>query len=427
MKKVYKFIATIGLSVLAVGAFAQNMDNVTMSKVTRRIATTTNPVKAKAHRPMGATTYAFLDYPFSDSAYATQLSESYLGSPSIGQYYIQDFNMHYVTADTGKDAPNGQPVNVLLVRNVAVAFDSILDAASGMGYTGNNLTVDSLFIPVGQANTSGKNDTLIISVVTLGAYGIPSTTVLWTDTIKQDTGLSGKGNSWLQGHTLVLAPNIVVPGNGQFGVTMKYFDESKKDTCGFLYGSPGYNCAALGANLPDTTFIGGVVPFTGPPKGKVRANSFANGFEYFYGKASGFTGPPLTLPNTTYGAFLQYGCGAAASIGMDWQDIAIYAEVSFTNTTGVNAITANGFDVAQNYPNPFNKSTQINYSVTKSSDVVFTVFDMMGRKLVNNTFAEVAPGQHTISLSANQFTPGVYFYTFNVNGKSVTKKMVITE
>ena len=65
--------------------------------------------------------------------------------------------------------------------------------------------------------------------------------------------------------------------------------------------------------------------------------------------------------------------------------------------------------------------------LTKSSDVVFTVNDIAGRQLINTSYGNQAPGQHIISLSADQFTAGVYFYTFNVNGNSITKKMVITE
>ena len=67
------------------------------------------------------------------------------------------------------------------------------------------------------------------------------------------------------------------------------------------------------------------------------------------------------------------------------------------------------------------------YSLTKSSDVTFTVYDITGRVITTNIMGNVAAGQYSINLSANKFSPGIYFYTFNVNGSNITKKMVITE
>jgi len=101
--------------------------------------------------------------------------------------------------------------------------------------------------------------------------------------------------------------------------------------------------------------------------------------------------------------------------------------VNAVSTLGVNNIPAPEFSISQNTPNPFNQSTVIKYNLTKSSNVVFTVYDMTGRELTNSTYSTVAPGQHSIELAANQFTPGVYLYTFNINGVKVTKRMVITE
>jgi hypothetical protein len=134
------------------------------------------------------------------------------------------------------------------------------------------------------------------------------------------------------------------------------------------------------------------------------------------------------LPNTTYGDFIGYSCSSPSTFSAGpFQDIALFAEVSFRNPTGVNEVATSGLSVGQNYPNPFNKETTISYSLTKSSDVTFTIYDMTGRILTNNNYGSVASGQHTINLSANSFSPGIYFYSFNVNGSVVTKKMVITE
>jgi hypothetical protein len=90
-------------------------------------------------------------------------------------------------------------------------------------------------------------------------------------------------------------------------------------------------------------------------------------------------------------------------------------------------IANEGLSVAQNYPNPFSKNTQITYTLAKLSDVNFTVYDMTGRVLINNIYSNTSPGEHTINLSANALSSGVYFYSFNINGVIITKNMVITK
>jgi uncharacterized repeat protein (TIGR03803 family) len=94
--------------------------------------------------------------------------------------------------------------------------------------------------------------------------------------------------------------------------------------------------------------------------------------------------------------------------------------------TAINQIKVNNFFVSQNEPNPFNATTKITYSLTQSADVGFNVCDVMGKKLLTMTYGNRTIGENTIILNANQFSPGIYFYTLIVNGQSVTKKMIIT-
>ncbi len=182
----------------------------------------------------------------------------------------------------------------------------------------------------------------------------------------------------------------------------------------FVAGACTFGSGATLANPTSYNPIHATNPFV--------ANSFTKWTQYAsYG----------TLPDNT-GANIFYPCNGDANYvqGTDgdnfYQDINIFALVDL-DPSGINEVNSPGFSVAQNYPNPFNVQTQINYNLTKSSDVVFSVYDMTGRELMNNSLSTVAPGQHTINISANQFTPGVYMYTFNVNGNVVTKRMVITQ
>ena len=89
----------------------------------------------------------------------------------------------------------------------------------------------------------------------------------------------------------------------------------------------------------------------------------------------------------------------------------------------------------QNYPNPFNPSTAISYQLpalsgvegSANSRVSLKVFDLLGREiatLVNGTFSA---GSHTVQWDASSQPSGVYMYRLDVNGVSMTKKMVLTK
>jgi len=85
------------------------------------------------------------------------------------------------------------------------------------------------------------------------------------------------------------------------------------------------------------------------------------------------------------------------------------------------------YSLNQNYPNPFNPSTAISYQLSANSRVSLKVFDLLGREiatLVNGTFSA---GSHTVQWDASSQPSGVYMYRLEVNGVSMTKKMVLTK
>lgn len=448
MKKFYNLVLVAGLSLVAIGAGAQqvNQSKVAVKRVRAYAPKTDYMQKMHTRKANAANQYLFLDYAISDSVFKSTLGDSYSGSPSIGAPgYIQDFNMHYSLADTGSPGPTAGTgtYNNTLIHSVAVVYDTLLDAFSGTGtsyVSGSNgtVTVDTLMIPIGQQNVTGTNDTLVIQITGV-TKGAPNSTVLWSQTIIQDTGLSGKGKNFLYGYNLFLAPNLVV--TGPFAVNIEYFG-NQRDSAGFLYGFPTTQCSGNG--IPDTTFVG--APITADKLNAtftaiagtypITANSFLTGWQYITN--TGTTDNVITMPSApTYPKNYYLGgddyfgqqCtnGSATVVSSNgYQDIAIYANIS-VSPAGIANVSANGLNVSQNYPNPTGSATQINYSVTKSSDVTFTVNDITGREIMNNTYSNVTPGQHVVNVNTANLNDGIYFYTFNVNGNKVTKKMVVTK
>jgi trimeric autotransporter adhesin len=82
--------------------------------------------------------------------------------------------------------------------------------------------------------------------------------------------------------------------------------------------------------------------------------------------------------------------------------------------------------LAQNKPNPFNKETVIEYNVVQQGKGSILIFDMNGKLL--KTIAVKIPGKGSVTISANDFVAGMYYYSLVVNDVEVdTKKMILTQ
>ena len=417
MKKVYQILALAGLSFMTIGATAQTLS---VSHSTNR--TQHSVLKGSFHTPKKAQalgTY-ILNY---DSADAT-IWEGTGGTYANNQAEVMNTKYAYPADTTGSGSkPSSFWANYNCINFVTVAFDSLWDPYQGMGASAasvTNIQVDTLVVPIVQVNHSGNMDTLEIQLNGVDANGYPKANKI-ADTMIIGTNIGAGSDQFIA--NIVWGLNRVISGASKFAVTVKYYDFSKLDTCWFIYGFPQFTgpCPTGNFSLADTTVYS--IVKTTAAGGQFWANSFLAYGQYYatYG----------TLPDKT-GANVFYDCNSDgtpdAGDGRAYeQDVNVIAMVTTDPVLGINEVSANGLAVAQNAPNPFNKNSQINYNLTKSSDVVFNVFDLTGRKLIETNYSNVAPGQHVINLNANEFTPGVYFYSFKVNGNVVTKRMVITQ
>jgi hypothetical protein len=85
------------------------------------------------------------------------------------------------------------------------------------------------------------------------------------------------------------------------------------------------------------------------------------------------------------------------------------------------------FNLSQNKPNPFSESTTITYELVKNTDVQFTITDLSGKVIKTINLGNQTAGKHELRLNGNDFSEGVYFYTFNVGDESVTKRMIVVK
>jgi len=84
-----------------------------------------------------------------------------------------------------------------------------------------------------------------------------------------------------------------------------------------------------------------------------------------------------------------------------------------------------GFTLAQNFPNPFNPSTTISYNIPFNTDVTFRVSELNGRTVSRVTFPQMKAGNHQFTFSAVEMSSGIYIYTIEAGGYSISKKFTL--
>ena len=88
------------------------------------------------------------------------------------------------------------------------------------------------------------------------------------------------------------------------------------------------------------------------------------------------------------------------------------------------------YALGQNYPNPFNPSTQIRYALPEQSQVVLTVYDMLGRKVRTLVNGVQDAGYRTVMWNATSdvgtpVSAGMYIYTIRADEFYQVKKMIL--
>ena len=88
--------------------------------------------------------------------------------------------------------------------------------------------------------------------------------------------------------------------------------------------------------------------------------------------------------------------------------------------------------ILQNYPNPFNPTTKFTYTINSPGRVSLKIYNVMG-KLVRTIFQEYKE-EGTFEVDWNglddnhqSISSGIYFYRFSMEGKSYTKKMILSK
>ncbi len=82
------------------------------------------------------------------------------------------------------------------------------------------------------------------------------------------------------------------------------------------------------------------------------------------------------------------------------------------------------FALRQNYPNPFNPSTSVGFDLPRRSEIVLTVYNLLGQEITRLVQTRPA-GSHTIELDLKDQPSGVYLYKLQAGAFSETRKMLL--
>ena len=98
--------------------------------------------------------------------------------------------------------------------------------------------------------------------------------------------------------------------------------------------------------------------------------------------------------------------------------------VTDVNETGEETLLPDDFVLYQNYPNPFNPSTSITFDLPTRSHYRLEIFNVLGQTLYERD-EEARAGRVAITWSGDGYASGAYFYRLTVEGRSVTRKMML--
>jgi len=149
----------------------------------------------------------------------------------------------------------GMPVDSFGDRYAVVAFDSLHDAVSDIGFEYSqfdSIKIDSLFFSFGHENNSATDDSITLKIVALDNNGYPTSTVLYSISFGSAGGSFTGQPSWLNFVTSGVPINLTLSPPQPFGVQVEY-KGAKVDTFGYLYSFVDNGpCAGMGTSYSAT-------------------------------------------------------------------------------------------------------------------------------------------------------------------------------
>lgn len=79
------------------------------------------------------------------------------------------------------------------------------------------------------------------------------------------------------------------------------------------------------------------------------------------------------------------------------------------------------------YPNPVTDNANLSFSLLNQSQVTYSVSDLLGQKVLDIDLGTLSVGDKNYAIDLSNQNPGVYFISLEIDGKNITKKILISK
>jgi len=99
-----------------------------------------------------------------------------------------------------------------------------------------------------------------------------------------------------------------------------------------------------------------------------------------------------------------------------------YMSMQISGINDENGSIPNKLILNQNYPNPFNPTTNIQFTVPKTTELKLNVYTILGEKVLTTAEGKYEPGSYKVEINASGLSSGIY--RIESDAFTSTKKMV---
>ncbi|TSA26110.1 MAG: T9SS C-terminal target domain-containing protein [Ignavibacteriales bacterium] len=107
------------------------------------------------------------------------------------------------------------------------------------------------------------------------------------------------------------------------------------------------------------------------------------------------------------------------------KSVEIRQGAAVTYVKNLNFGIPDAYRLEQNYPNPFNPTTKIRYGLPKESNVVITVYNILGEEITKLVNDFQYAGFYEVNFGASNFTSGIYIYRISAGSFMQLRKMLL--
>jgi len=99
----------------------------------------------------------------------------------------------------------------------------------------------------------------------------------------------------------------------------------------------------------------------------------------------------------------------------------------FSTETNIEVSLPAEFNLEQNFPNPFNPSTIISYSIANKSNVLLSVYNILGEQIATLVNEVKDAGNYKIEFNALNLPSGIYVYRLDADQYTSSRKMILVK